>query len=94
MEVIMDINYTTAELKMCQAYARLGTPQDFREMYDHMCDVAKPYGYNHPEFWVNKMTAKTIKIWEANNAPKDWQGKEASDILNDMMDSQIKHSFS
>jgi len=27
------------------------------------------------------------------NAPKDWQGKEASDILNDMMDKQIKHSF-
>ena len=45
----MDINYTTSELKMCIAFARIAAPQDFREMYDHMCDVAKPYGQYHPE---------------------------------------------
>tara|TARA_X000001382_G_scaffold29772_1_gene19075 strand:- start:624 stop:896 length:273 start_codon:yes stop_codon:yes gene_type:complete len=89
----MDINYTTSELKMCIAFARIAAPQNFREMYDHMCDVAKPYGQYHPEVWINKMTAKTIKIWEQHNAPKDWQGKEASDIIEDMMDTQIKHSF-
>ena len=87
----MDINYTTAELKMCQTFARIGIPQDFRQMYDHMTEVAKPYGNYHPEVWINMMTAKTIKIWEQQHAPKDWQGKEASDILNDMMDTQIKH---
>ena len=89
----MSINYTTAELKMCIAFARIAAPQDFRKMYDHMCDVAKPYGQYHPEVLINKMTAKTIKIWEQHNAPKDWQGKEASDIIEDMMDTQIKHSF-
>ena len=89
----MDINYTTSELKMCIAFARIAAPQNFREMYNHMCDVAKPYGQYHPEVWINKMTAKTIKIWEQHNAPKDWQGKEASDIIEDMMDTQIKHSF-
>ena len=89
----MDINYTTAELKMCHTFARIGIPQDSRQMYAHMGYVAKPYGNYRPEVWINMMTAKTIKLWEQYNAPKDWQGKEASDILNDMMDTQIKHSF-
>lgn len=89
----MSINYTTAELKMCIAFARIASPQDFRQMYDHMTEVAKPYGNYRPEVWINMMTAKTIKLWEQYNAPKDWQGKEASDIISDMMDTQIKHSF-
>ena len=93
MEVNMSINYTTAELKMCIAFARIASPQDFRQMYDHMTEVAKPYGNYRPEVWINMMTAKTIKLWEQYNAPKDWQGKEASDIISDMMDTQIKHSF-
>ena len=39
------------------------------------------------------INTKLFGQWEQQNAPKDWQGKEASDILNDMMDKQIKHSF-
>ena len=80
MEVTL-ITYTTAELKMCEAYARIAHPSDYRDMYDHVCDVSKPYGNEHPEVWINKMTVKTTRIWEQDNA--DMQASAMiEDILN------------
>lgn len=86
MEVTL-INYTTSELKMCESYARIAHPADYREMYDHVCDVSKPYGNVHPEVWINKMTVKTTKIWEQANADL-----QASAMIEDILyDAQIKH---
>ena len=86
MEVTL-ITYTTAELKMCEAYARIAHPADYRYMYDHICDVSKPYGNEHPEVWINKMTVKTTKIWEQDNADL-----QASAMIEDILyDAQIKH---
>ena len=86
MEVTL-ITYTTAELKMCEAYARIAHPSDYRDMYDHVCDVSKPYGNEHPEVWINKMTVKTTRIWEQANADL-----QASAMIEDILyDAQIKH---
>jgi hypothetical protein len=43
MEVKL-ITYTTKELKMCDSFARVAFPDCYREMYEHMCEVSKPYG--------------------------------------------------
>ena len=81
------ITYTTAELKMCESFARIAFPSDYREMFDHICDVSKPYGNEHPEVWINKMTVKTTKIWEQNNPDL-----QASAMIEDILyDSGIKH---
>ena len=86
MEVTL-ITYTTSELKMCEAYARIAHPADYRDMYDHICDVSKPYGNEHPEVWINKMTVKTTRIWEQANADL-----QASAMIEDILyDAQIKH---
>ena len=81
------ITYTTAELKMCESFARIAFPSDYREMFDHICVVSKPYGNEHPEVWINKMTVKTTKIWEQNNPDL-----QASAMIEDILyDSGIKH---
>ena len=81
------ITYTTAELKMCESYARIAFPSDYREMFDHICVVSKPYGNEHPEVWINKMTVKTTKILEQNNPDL-----QASKMIEDILyDSEIKH---
>lgn len=81
------ITYTTAELKMCESYARIAHPSDHRKMFEHLCEVAKPYGELHPQMWVNKMTVKTTKIWEQNHPDL-----QMSDIIEEVLnDSSIKH---
>ena len=81
------ITYTTAELKMCESYARIAHPSDYRDMFDHICEVSKPYGDLHPEVWINKMTAKTTYMWEQNHPDL-----QASDMIEDILyDSGIKH---
>ena len=81
------ITYTTSELKMCQSYARIAHPSDYREMFEHLCKVAKPYGDLLPENWINKMTAKTTSMWEV--AHPDLL---MSDIIEEVLvDSGIKH---
>tara|TARA_R100001443_G_scaffold100026_1_gene107299 strand:+ start:2742 stop:3014 length:273 start_codon:yes stop_codon:yes gene_type:complete len=86
MEVTL-ITYTTAELKMCESYARIAHPSDYKSMFDHICEVSKPYGHLHPEVWINKMTVKTTKIWEQNHPDL-----QMSDIIEEVLnDSSIKH---
>jgi hypothetical protein len=86
MEVTL-ITYTTAELKMCESYARIAHPSDYRDMFDHICEVSKPYGHLHPEIWINKMTVKTTKIWEQHHPDL-----QMSDIIEEVLnDSSIKH---
>ena len=86
MEVTL-ITYTTAELKMCESYARIAHPSDYRNMFDHICEVSKPYGHLHPEVWINKMTVKTTKIWEQHHPDL-----QMSDIIEEVLnDSSIKH---
>ena len=86
MEVTL-ITYTTAELKMCESYARIAHPSDYRDMFDHICNVSKPYGNLHPEIWINKMTVKTTKIWEQHHPDL-----QMSDIIEEVLnDSSIKH---
>ena len=86
MEVTL-ITYTTAELKMCESYARIAHPSDYRDMFDHICNVSKPYGHLHPEVWINKMTVKTTKIWEQHHPDL-----QMSDIIEEVLnDSSIKH---
>ena len=86
MEVTL-ITYTTAELKMCESYARIAHPSDYKDMFDHICNVSKPYGHLHPEVWINKMTVKTTKIWEQNHPDL-----QMSDIIEEVLnDSSIKH---
>ena len=81
------ITYTTAELKMCESYARIAHPSDYRDMFDHICNVSKPYGNEHPEVWINKMTVKTTKIWEQHHPDL-----QMSDIIEEVLnDSSIKH---
>ena len=86
MEVKL-ITYTTKELKMCDSFARVAFPDCYREMYEHMCEVSKPYGDMSNEAWINKMVVKTTKIWEQNN-PDIQASKMIEDILHD---SRIKH---
>ena len=86
MEVTL-ITYTTAELKMCESYARIAHPSDYKNMFDHIYNVSKPYGHLHPEVWINKMTVKTTKIWEQNHPDL-----QMSDIIEEVLnDSSIKH---
>ena len=86
MEVKL-ITYTTAELKMCESYARIAHPSDYKDMFDHICNVSKPYGHLHPEVWINKMTVKTTKIWEQHHPDL-----QMSDIIEEVLnDSSIKH---
>ena len=86
MEVKL-ITYTTAELKMCESYARIAHPADYREMFNHICDVSKPYNNEHPEVWINKMTVKATKIWEQHHPDL-----QMSDIIEEVLnDSSIKH---
>tara|TARA_Y100000114_G_scaffold3062_1_gene2518 strand:+ start:569 stop:841 length:273 start_codon:yes stop_codon:yes gene_type:complete len=86
MEVTL-ITYTTAEIKMCESYARIAHPSDYKDMFDHICNVSKPYGHLHPEVWINKMTVKTTKIWEQNHPDL-----QMSDIIEEVLnDSSIKH---
>ena len=86
MEVKL-ITYTTSELKMCESYARIAHPADYKEMFEHLCKVAKPYGDLLPENWINKMTVKTTKIWEQSHPDL-----QASAMIEDILyDSGIKH---
>ncbi len=86
MEVTL-ITYTTSELKMCESYARIAHPADYKEMFEHLCKVAKPYGDLLPENWINKMTVKTTKIWEQSHPDL-----QASAMIEDILyDSGIKH---
>ena len=86
MEVTL-ITYTTSELKMCESYARIAHPADYKEMFEHLCKVAKPYGDLLPENWINKMTVKTTKIWEQSHPDL-----QASAMIEDILyDSSIKH---
>ena len=86
MEVTL-ITYTTSELKMCESYARIAHPADYKEMFEHLCKVAKPYGDLLPENWINKMTVKTTKIWEQNHPDL-----QMADIIEEVLvDSGIKH---
>ena len=86
MEVTL-ITYTTKELKLCESYARIAHPSDHREMFEHLCDVAKPYGNENREVWINKMTVKTTKIWEQHHPDL-----QMSDIIEEVLnDSSIKH---
>ena len=72
---------------MCESYARIAHPSDYRDMFDHICEVSKPYGHLHPEIWINKMTVKTTKIWEQNHPDL-----QMSDIIEEVLnDSSIKH---
>ena len=86
MEVKL-ITYTTKELAICRTYARIAHPSDHREMFEHLCDVAKPYGNENREVWINKMTVKTTKIWEQHHPDL-----QMSDIIEEVLnDSSIKH---
>jgi len=58
------ITYTTKELKLCTEISRVASPENYRSMFQHMIDVAQPYGNDNSEVWVNKMTVKTTKMWE------------------------------
>lgn len=81
------ITYTTKELAICTTYARIAHPSDHREMFEHLCDVAKPYGNENREVWINKMTVKTTKIWEQHHPDL-----QMSDIIEEVLnDSSIKH---
>lgn len=83
----MELILTKAEKKMSAAYARIAHPADYRELFDHICDVAKPYGNLHPEVWINKMVVATTKQWEEQN-----EDIQASKMLEDILhDSSIKH---
>ena len=83
----MELILTKAEKKMSAAYARIAHPADYRELFDHICDVAKPYGNLHPEVWINKMIVATTKQWEEQN-----EDIQASKMLEDILhDSSIKH---
>ena len=87
MEVNIEVIYSKAEQKMCEAYARIAAPQEYRTIFDHICDVAKPYGNMHPEAWINKMIVKTISLYESYN--KDMK---ASSMIEDVLhDAAIKH---
>ena len=83
----MEVKYSKAEKEMCKAYARIAAPQEYRTMFDHICNVAKPYGNLHPEVWINKMVVASTKLWEEMN-PDIQASKMIEDILHD---SQIKH---
>ena len=83
----MELILTKAEKKMSAAYARIAHPADYRELFDHICDVAKPYGNLHPEVWINKMIVATTKEWEEQN-----EDIQASKMIEDILhDSSIKH---
>ena len=83
----MELILTKAEKKMSAAYARIAHPADYRELFDHICDVAKPYGNLHPEVWINKMVVATTKQWEEQN-----EDIQASKMIEDILhDSQIKY---
>ena len=49
--------------------------------------VALPIGFEDPEWWVNKMTVKTTKMWEQNHP----------DILDDSeelwLDEQLRKQY-
>ena len=40
----MELILTKAEKKMSAAYARIAHPADYREMFEHICEVSKPKG--------------------------------------------------
>ena len=83
----MEIKLTKAEEKMCAAYARIAHPAEHRELFEHICDVAKPKTYLKEEVWINKMVVATTQLWEKMN-PDIQASKMIEDILHD---SQIKH---
>jgi hypothetical protein len=62
------ITYTTKELKLCTEFSRVSTPENYRSMYEHLVEVARPNANENAEVWVNKMTVKTTKMWETINA--------------------------
>ena len=83
----MELILTKAEKKMSAAYARIAHPADYREMFEHICEVSKPKGYLKAEVWIQKMVVATTKQWEKQN-----EDIQASKMIEDILhDSQIKH---
>ena len=83
----MELIFTKAEKKMSAAYARIAHPADYREMFEHICEVSKPKGYLKAEVWIQKMVVATTKQWEKQN-----EDIQASKMIEDILhDSQIKH---
>ena len=84
---MVQAQYTTKELKLCTEISRIASPENYRSMYNHMIDVALPIGFEEPEWWVNKMTVKTTKMWEQNHP----------DILDDSeelwLDEQLRKQY-
>ena len=83
----MKLVLTKVEKKMSAAYARIAHPADYREMFEHICKVAKPKGYLKDEVWINKMVVATTEQWEEMN-PDIQASKMIEDILHD---SEVKH---
>jgi len=84
---MVQAQYTTKELKLCTEISRIASPENYRSMYNHMIDVALPIGFEDPEWWVNKMTVKTTKMWEQSHP----------DILDDSeelwLDEQLRKQY-
>jgi len=80
------IELTKNENHLARTIATLNEPQNYREVYKHIacCNVNR--GNISSENWINKMTAHTIKLYEAMYV------EPVADFQEILTDARLKHS--
>jgi len=79
------MNYSKKEMNMIRNVYRIASPQDYRQLYQHMIDVGINRDGLNSEAWINKMTVMTTNMWEKENL------LDNPDIKNLIEDIRLKH---
>ncbi len=77
---------TRNEDHLARTIAAINEPQNYREVYKHMANCGVNRGNLSSENWINKMTAHTIKLYEAMYV------EPVDDFLEILVDAKLKHS--
>tara|TARA_B100001564_G_C20303177_1_gene517866 strand:+ start:215 stop:463 length:249 start_codon:yes stop_codon:yes gene_type:complete len=79
------MNYSKKEMNMIRNVYRIASPQDYRQLYQHMVDVGINRDGLNSEAWINKMTVMTTKMWEKENL------LDNPDVKELIEDIRLKH---
>jgi len=79
------MNYSKKEMNMIRNVYRIASPQDYRQLYQHMIDVGINRDGLNSEAWINKMTVMTTKMWEKENL------LDNPDVKELIEDIRLKH---
>ena len=79
------MNYSKKEMDMIRNVYRIASPQDYKQLYQHMVDVGINRDGLNSEASINKMTVMTTNMWEKENL------LDNPDVKELIEDIRLKH---